>query len=106
MKAPLPVIQEIALPDGRTVTIESGRMARQADGSITPEETRRLERMSEWSKRLEAVPPGAGPGLLHRYGTDPNEGAFGICSFWEVEYFALGGGTLSDATGVVNVTGP
>jgi len=34
MKAPLPVIQEIALPDGRTVTIESGRMARQADGSV------------------------------------------------------------------------
>lgn len=34
MKAPLPVIQEIALPDGRTITIETGRMARQADGSV------------------------------------------------------------------------
>ena len=34
MKAPLPVIQEIALADGRTITIETGRMARQADGSV------------------------------------------------------------------------
>jgi polyribonucleotide nucleotidyltransferase len=34
MKAPLPVIQEITLPDGRTITIETGRMARQADGSV------------------------------------------------------------------------
>lgn len=34
MKAPLPVIQEITLADGRTITIETGRMARQADGSV------------------------------------------------------------------------
>ena len=34
MKAPLPVIQEITLPDGRTITLETGRMARQADGSV------------------------------------------------------------------------
>lgn len=40
--------------------------ARQADGSITPEETRRLERMSEWNKRLESIPPARGPGPLQR----------------------------------------
>jgi GH15 family glucan-1,4-alpha-glucosidase len=40
---------------------------------------------------------GAGDGLLYRYRRQPAEGAFGICSFWEAEYLALGGGTLDDA---------
>ncbi len=40
---------------------------------------------------------GAGDGLLFRYQRDPQEGAFGICGFWEVEYLALGGGTLEEA---------
>ncbi|HZD94615.1 MAG TPA: glycoside hydrolase family 15 protein [Candidatus Sulfotelmatobacter sp.] len=40
---------------------------------------------------------GAGNGLLFRYQRDPREGAFGICGFWEVEYLALGGGTLKEA---------
>jgi len=35
--------------------------------------------------------------LLYRYRRDPPEGAFGICSFWEAEYLALGGGTLQEA---------
>jgi len=39
----------------------------------------------------------AGDGLLFRYECEPPEGAFGICSFWGVEYLALGGGTLEDA---------
>ena len=39
----------------------------------------------------------AGADLLHRYRTDPPEGAFGICSFWEAEYLALGGGSLEQA---------
>jgi len=39
---------------------------------------------------------GAGD-LLYRYRGGSSEGAFGICSFWEVEYLALGGGTLDDA---------
>jgi GH15 family glucan-1,4-alpha-glucosidase len=39
----------------------------------------------------------AGPSLLYRYRTTPPEGAFGICSFWEAEYLALGGGTLDAA---------
>jgi len=36
-------------------------------------------------------------GLMFRYESDPREGAFGICGFWEVEYLALGGGTLKEA---------
>src|SRR6185295_5632547 len=36
---------------------------------------------------------GAGNGLLYRYRNEhsPGEGAFGICSFWGVEYLALAG---------------
>ena len=42
---------------------------------------------------------GAGNNLLYRYRTDDSsgEGAFGICSFWGVEYLAMGGGTLAEA---------
>ncbi len=36
-------------------------------------------------------------GLLYRYTAQPSEGAFAICSFWEAEYLALGGGTLQEA---------
>jgi GH15 family glucan-1,4-alpha-glucosidase len=36
-------------------------------------------------------------GLLYRYKTAPAEGAFAICSFWEAEYLALGGGSLAEA---------
>ena len=38
-------------------------------------------------------------GLLYRYktGLSPGEGAFGICSFWGVEYLALGGGSPEEA---------
>jgi GH15 family glucan-1,4-alpha-glucosidase len=39
----------------------------------------------------------AGPALLYRYKTSPPEGAFGICSFWDAEYLALGGGSLDQA---------
>jgi GH15 family glucan-1,4-alpha-glucosidase len=35
--------------------------------------------------------------LIYRYRGGSKEGAFGICSFWEVEYLALGGGTLDHA---------
>jgi GH15 family glucan-1,4-alpha-glucosidase len=31
-------------------------------------------------------------GLLYRYRANPQEGTFAICSFWEAEYLALGGG--------------
>jgi GH15 family glucan-1,4-alpha-glucosidase len=50
---------------------------------------------------------GAGNGLLYRYRREssgkegepssPGEGAFGISSFWGVEYLALGGGTADEA---------
>ena len=51
---------------------------------------------------------GAGDGLLYRYQrirepekegdpVSPGEGAFGICSFWGVEYLALGGGSVDEA---------
>jgi GH15 family glucan-1,4-alpha-glucosidase len=36
----------------------------------------------------------AGDHLIRRYANGPAEGAFGICSFWEAEFLALGGGTL------------
>ena len=31
-------------------------------------------------------------GLLYRYRANPPEGTFALCSFWEAEYLALGGG--------------
>ena len=42
---------------------------------------------------------GAGGALLYRNRTDgvATEGAFGICSFWGVEFLAMGGGTLVEA---------
>lgn len=39
----------------------------------------------------------AGNGLINRYQSSPSEGAFAICSFWDAEYLALGGGSLSTA---------
>lgn len=36
-------------------------------------------------------------GLLYRYPAEPGEGTFAICSFWEAEHLALGGGSLADA---------
>lgn len=40
---------------------------------------------------------GTPDGLLYRYSTEPREGTFAICSFWEAEYLALGGGTIQEA---------
>lgn len=40
---------------------------------------------------------GTPEGLLYRYKRDDPEGAFVLCSFWEAEYLALGGGTLHEA---------
>jgi GH15 family glucan-1,4-alpha-glucosidase len=71
------------------------------------------ERMQRTYQRL-CEQLGAGDGLLYRYRSDlvltsgadaavegqpdsPGEGAFGICSFWSVEYLALGGGTAEEA---------
>jgi GH15 family glucan-1,4-alpha-glucosidase len=41
---------------------------------------------------------GAGDGLLYRYRTEdsPGEGAFGICSFWGVEYLATSGAPIDE----------
>ena len=36
-------------------------------------------------------------GLLFRYQREKPEGTFAICSFWEVEYLAMGGGSLEEA---------
>jgi GH15 family glucan-1,4-alpha-glucosidase len=36
-------------------------------------------------------------GLLYRYLREIPEGTFAICSFWEAEYLALGGGSLQEA---------
>jgi GH15 family glucan-1,4-alpha-glucosidase len=36
-------------------------------------------------------------GLLYRYRTDQSEGTFVLCSFWEAEFLALGGGSLDEA---------
>ena len=40
---------------------------------------------------------GTDSGLLYRYWRQHPEGTFAICSFWEAEYLALGGGTLEEA---------
>lgn len=40
---------------------------------------------------------GTPEGLLYRYKRGCSEGTFAICSFWEAEYLALGGGSLDDA---------
>jgi GH15 family glucan-1,4-alpha-glucosidase len=40
---------------------------------------------------------GTPEGLLYRYEAQPQEGTFAICSFWEAEYFALGGGSAEEA---------
>jgi len=39
----------------------------------------------------------AGDHLLYRYKNGPKEGAFGLCSFWEVDFLALGAGSLQPA---------
>jgi GH15 family glucan-1,4-alpha-glucosidase len=54
------------------------------------------ERMRKTHARIRAE-LGAGDALLYRYKRQPPEGAFGVCSFWEIEYLALGGGTLEQA---------
>jgi GH15 family glucan-1,4-alpha-glucosidase len=48
-----------------------------------------------YRKILEQL--GTTNGLLYRYQTNPPEGTFAICSFWEAEYLAIGGGSLSQA---------
>jgi GH15 family glucan-1,4-alpha-glucosidase len=40
---------------------------------------------------------GTPEGLLYRYENEGLEGTFAICSFWEAEYLALGGGSLDEA---------
>jgi GH15 family glucan-1,4-alpha-glucosidase len=54
------------------------------------------ERMKNTHRRIRQE-LGAAQGLLYRYPLQPQEGAFGICGFWGVEYLALGGGTLQQA---------
>lgn len=41
-------------------------------------------------------------GLLYRYETQPHEGTFAICSFWEAEFLALGGGTIAEAQSLMS----
>jgi GH15 family glucan-1,4-alpha-glucosidase len=40
---------------------------------------------------------GTANGLLYRYRRENPEGSFAMCSFWEAEYLALGGGSLDEA---------
>ena len=67
------------------------------------------ERMRGTYRRIrERLGAGHASGLLYRYRSQSlpedagqpdsaGEGAFGICSFWGVEYLALGGGTVEEA---------
>jgi GH15 family glucan-1,4-alpha-glucosidase len=41
-------------------------------------------------------------GLLYRSEALPSEGTFAICSFWEAEYLALGGGTVQQTRDLMN----
>lgn len=43
---------------------------------------------------------GTPDGLLFRYQNANLEGTFAICSFWEAEFLAMGGGSLDDANQV------
>ena len=43
-----------------------------------------------------------GNGLIYRYRKPHPEGAFALCSFWGVEFLALGGGTLQEAEKLFN----
>lgn len=56
------------------------------------------QRSKDTYKRIEEN-LGAGGALLYRYRKEkePEEGAFGICSFWAAEYLAMGGGSLDAA---------
>ena len=40
-------------------------------------------------------------GLLYRSEDLPSEGTFAICSFWEAEYLALGGGTVQQTRDLI-----
>jgi GH15 family glucan-1,4-alpha-glucosidase len=40
---------------------------------------------------------GTGNGLLYRYPSISGEGTFALCSFWEAEFLALGGGSFNEA---------
>ena len=44
---------------------------------------------------------GTDEGLLYRYASQAQEGTFAICSFWEAEYLALGGGTIEDSDSLI-----
>jgi GH15 family glucan-1,4-alpha-glucosidase len=59
-------------------------------------EEARSERMQRTHRRVRQR-LGAGDSLLFRYEREPQEGAFGICGFWDVEFLAVGGGTLEQA---------
>jgi len=45
----------------------------------------------------------AGDHLLYRYRANPEEGAFAICSFWEAEYLALGGGNSDECRQLMKI---
>jgi GH15 family glucan-1,4-alpha-glucosidase len=45
---------------------------------------------------------GTPEGLLYRSEGLPPEGAFAICSFWEAEYLALGGGSVEQTRALLN----
>jgi GH15 family glucan-1,4-alpha-glucosidase len=59
------------------------------------EEARSPRMAGTYRRILERL--GTTNGLLYRYGASPPEGTFAICSFWEAEYLAIGGGSLSHA---------
>jgi GH15 family glucan-1,4-alpha-glucosidase len=44
---------------------------------------------------------GTKEGLLYRYEAQTQEGTFAICSFWEAEYLALGGGTVQETRNLI-----
>jgi GH15 family glucan-1,4-alpha-glucosidase len=61
-------------------------------------EEARSERMQQTYQRIrEKLQPR--PGLLYRdeQSRDRREGAFALCSFWQVDFLARGGGTLEEA---------
>jgi GH15 family glucan-1,4-alpha-glucosidase len=61
------------------------------------EDPRSQRMQNTWARIRQRLQ--VGPGLFHRYeqSREAHEGAFGICSFWAVEFLARGGGSTAQA---------
>ena len=59
-----PIVKTIELPDGRTITLETGKLAKQADGSVM------LRMMTSVDGRIDCAMTEHLPGVQEYYDTD------------------------------------